>query len=75
MYKKCIKRILDIVISLILIVLLIPLFIIMALITKIEFNGKVIYKQKRIGLNEKEFIAPLSKKEKNILDDLGLKLL
>lgn len=56
MYKKCIKRILDIVISLILIVLLIPLFIIMALITKIEFNGKVIYKQKRIGLNEKEFI-------------------
>ena len=26
-------------------------------------------------LNEKEFIAPLSKKEKNILNDLGLKLL
>ena len=26
-------------------------------------------------LNEKEFIAPLSKKEKYILDDLGLKFL
>lgn len=55
MYKKYIKRILDIIISIILIILLLPLFIIMYIITKIEFTGNAIYKQKRIGLFEKNF--------------------
>ena len=55
MYKKYIKRLLDIIISIILIILLLPLFIIMYIITKIEFTGNAIYKQKRIGLFEKNF--------------------
>lgn len=55
MYKKYIKRILDFVISLISIIILIPIFIILYIITKIEFKGKAIYKQQRIGLNEKPY--------------------
>ncbi len=55
MYKKYIKRLLDIIISLIFILILIPLYIIMYIITKIEFKGNAIFKQKRIGLNEKTY--------------------
>ena len=55
MYKKYIKRLLDIILSLIFIVILFPVMILMCIITKIEFKGKIIYKQKRIGLNEKVY--------------------
>ena len=55
MYKKYIKRILDILISLIFIIILIPIYIIMYVITKTEFRGNAIFKQKRIGLNEKPY--------------------
>ena len=55
MYKKYIKRLLDIIISLILIIILFPLMIVMFIITKLEFSGKAIFKQKRIGLNEKTY--------------------
>ena len=55
MYKKYIKRLLDIIISFILIVILFPIFVIMFIITKLEFSGKAIFKQERIGLNEKTY--------------------
>jgi len=55
MYKKYIKRLLDVTISLILIILLFPLLTILYIITKLNFKGKAIFKQKRIGLNEKPF--------------------
>ena len=45
MYKKYIKRLLDIILSLIFIVILFPVMILMCIITKIEFKGKIIYKQ------------------------------
>ena len=55
MYKKYIKRLLDILLSIIFIIILIPVYIIMYIITKIEFRGNAIFKQKRIGLNEKTY--------------------
>lgn len=55
MYRNYIKRFLDILISLVFIIILSPIFIFMYLITKIEFSGKAIFKQKRIGLNEKPY--------------------
>lgn len=55
MYKKYIKRLLDIIISLIFIILLIPIYIIMYIITKTQFTGSAIFTQQRIGLNEKPY--------------------
>ena len=54
MYKKYIKRLLDILISFISIIILMPLLIVVGIICKI-ITGKVIYKQKRDGLNKKSF--------------------
>ena len=55
MYRKYIKRILDIIIAAVFVIMLIPIYIIMYIITKIEFIGSAIFKQRRIGLNEKPY--------------------
>ena len=55
MYKNYIKRFLDIVLALILLVLgCIPMLII-ALLVKLDSEGPVIFKQQRLGLGGKEF--------------------
>ena len=54
MYKKYIKRLLDILFSVILIILLLPLMIILGILSKI-YVGNVIYKQSRDGRNKKSF--------------------
>lgn len=50
-----IKRIIDFVISLIGLIILSPIFLILALIIKLESKGPVFFKQKRIGKNKKHF--------------------
>ena len=55
MYKKYIKRLLDIILSLIAIIVLSPVFIIVAILVKIKLGSPVIFTQKRPGLNEKIF--------------------
>lgn len=52
---RLIKRILDIVLSLFGMVITSPVLLIVCLLVKIESNGKAIYKQNRVGLNNKEF--------------------
>ena len=49
------KRIIDFTFSLILIVLLIPLFLIIGLLIKLNSEGSIIYIQRRIGMNNKPF--------------------
>lgn len=49
-----IKRIIDIIVSTILLILLIPIFIIISIIVKIEDGGKILFAHKRIGKNGKE---------------------
>lgn len=57
MYRKYIKRFLDVSLSLVgLIVFFIPMIIISILI-KIDSKGSVFFKQKRLGKNEKIFIV------------------
>ena len=52
---KCFKRFADILLSLVgLIVCIVPMFII-AIAIKLDSEGPVIFKQKRLGLNGKEF--------------------
>lgn len=50
------KRLIDIILSLIGLIILIPFFIIFAIIIKCESKGPVFFKQKRFGKNKKFFI-------------------
>ena len=53
-YPK-IKRFLDFVISITGIVILSPLFLVIILLIKLDSRGPVLFKQRRIGVNKKEF--------------------
>ena len=55
MYKKFIKRFLDILISLLVLILLSPLLLITALAIRLESKGPALFKQTRLGLHGKEF--------------------
>lgn len=55
MYRKYIKRILDIILSLIAIILLLPLMIVIAVLVKFKLGSPILFKQERIGKNEKQF--------------------
>lgn len=54
MYRKYIKRLLDIIFSIILIILLFPIMIIVGLICKIQMKH-IIFKQRRVGKNKQVF--------------------
>lgn len=55
MYRKYFKRVLDIIISLIAIVLLFPILLIISILVLLFLGKPVFFKQKRIGKNEQEF--------------------
>lgn len=55
MYRKYIKRILDIVCALIALIILSPIFLVTAILVRKKLGSPVIFKQKRAGLYEKEF--------------------
>lgn len=54
MYLK-IKRLIDIILSLIGLILLSPIFLILIILIKLESSGPVLFKQKRIGINKSHF--------------------
>lgn len=53
--NRIIKRTFDIVFSLLVLVLLLPVFLILSILIKITSKGPVFFKQKRIGANNVEF--------------------
>ena len=55
MYSKCIKRVLDFILSLIAIIVLSPILLITAILVRIKLGSPVIFKQKRPGKDEKIF--------------------
>ena len=55
MYKAYIKRALDILISLGVLIVLSPLFLITAVLIRLETKGPAIFRQTRLGLHGKEF--------------------
>ncbi|MBP3801894.1 MAG: sugar transferase [Clostridia bacterium] len=55
MYRRFIKRLLDIIISLVAIILLSTLFLIIPILIKILDKGSIFYKQSRTGEKGKEF--------------------
>jgi len=56
MYEKYIKRILDIVLSLVALLVLSPLIFVIAILVRIKLGKPVIFKQKRPGKNERIFM-------------------
>ena len=50
------KRIFDIIFSLLLLIMLWPIFILISIAIKLDSKGPIIYKQKRIGKDKNEFI-------------------
>jgi len=52
-YRRYFKRPMDIILSLCAIVVLSPLFILIAILVRVKLGSPVIFKQKRPGLNEK----------------------
>ncbi|MFQ7469669.1 sugar transferase [Amedibacillus dolichus] len=55
MYKNFLKRILDFFMSLLGIVVLSPIFLILAVIIKMTSPGPILFKQKRVGKNKSHF--------------------
>ena len=71
MYKKFVKRLLDIIFSFIAIILLLPIIIILMLLVKVFLGGPVFFKQERVGLNEKVFKMIKFRTMVNKYDDDG----
>ena len=55
MYAKYIKRLLDIVLSLIASIVLSPVYLIVAIVVRIQMGSPVLFSQDRIGKDEKVF--------------------
>ena len=55
MYNQFFKRVIDIVLSFLGIVVLSPLFIVLVLAIKFDSKGPVLFKQKRVGKNKSHF--------------------
>lgn len=55
MYAKYIKRLLDIVLSLIAIIVLSPVYLIVTIVVRIQMGSPVLFSQDRIGKDEKVF--------------------
>src|SRR5574344_392529 len=68
MYKY-IKRLIDLILSIIITIIISPLLLITYLILTIDLGGNIIFKQERIGLNMKNFVIY---KFKSMLDDTTL---
>lgn len=55
-YRKYIKRPMDFVLSLIAMIILSPIYLILAILVRVKLGRPIIFKQERPGLNEKIFI-------------------
>lgn len=70
MYKKYIKRLLDIILSLLGIIILLPIYVIISILVLIFMGWPILFKQPRPGKNEKifnmyKFRTMTNKKDKN----------
>ena len=54
-YKKCVKRLLDFILSLIALIVLSPVMLVVALLVRIKLGSPILFKQKRPGKNERIF--------------------
>ncbi len=55
MYKHCLKRIIDFILSLLGLVILSPVLLVIAIAIKLDSKGPVFFKQKRVGIHKSFF--------------------
>ena len=55
MYRNLIKRIIDVIISFLGIIVLSPVLIVLSIVIKATSPGPVLFKQERVGKNNKSF--------------------
>ena len=55
MYRNCIKRCIDFILSLLGLILLSPIFLILCIWIKLDSKGPILFKQKRVGKNKEYF--------------------
>jgi putative colanic acid biosysnthesis UDP-glucose lipid carrier transferase len=67
-FERAVKRTLDVVGSMMAILLLWPLFLIVAIAIKLESDGPIIFRQRRTGLKAKEFVI-FKFRTMTVLDD------
>ena len=67
-YRQFIKRPMDFVLSLIAIIVLSPVFLVVAVLVRTKLGSPVLFKQKRPGLNEKVFVMY---KFRTMTDEVG----
>lgn len=54
-YERCVKRIIDIILSFLGLIILSPVLLLIAIAIKMESKGPVFFKQKRVGINKSHF--------------------
>ena len=55
MYRNCIKRCIDFILSLLGLIVLSPIFLILCIWIKLDSKGPILFKQKRVGKNKEYF--------------------
>ena len=70
-YKQFVKRLLDFIVALLAIILLSPLYFIVALLVKLKLGSPVIFKQERPGRDEKIFTLYKFRSMTNEVDEKG----
>ena len=71
MYRNCMKRVLDFCLSLIGIVILAPLLILIAVLLRVNLGAPVLFKQQRVGKDEKIFTMMKFRTMSDRRDDNG----
>jgi lipopolysaccharide/colanic/teichoic acid biosynthesis glycosyltransferase len=71
MYRRCLKRIFDVCIAFVFLLLSFPLLLLLCLMVRIFLGSPIVFKQKRPGLNEKLFILYKFKTMRDIRDRNG----
>lgn len=71
MYKRFFKRFLDIVLSLLAVIVLFPVFVIVSIMVRIQMGSPILFKQERVGKNEKRFYLYKFRSMTNKTDEEG----
>lgn len=74
MYQKYMKRLFDLTMSFILIILLIPVFLILAILIRLKFGSPILFRQDRPGKDGKIFTMYKFRTMNSKVDDNGLLL-
>lgn len=69
--NKFMKRLTDIIVSFIILVLLSPLLVVISILVKVTSPGPVIYKQVRVGMNRREFNIYKFRSMRNDVPEVG----